>query len=78
LLFAGEGSGLFVANEGGTKFRSHDKRTGDILAELDLGARQSGMPMTYAIDGKQFIVVAVGAPGRAGELVALSIPAPLN
>jgi len=75
LLFAGEGAGLFVANEGGTRFRAHDKRTGKILAEIDLGARQSGLPMTYAIDGRQFIVVAVGAPGRGGEFVALALPA---
>lgn len=74
LLFAGEGAGLYVATEGGSKFRAHDKATGEILAEIDLGARQSGIPMTYAIDGRQFIVVAVGAPNQAGELVALSVP----
>jgi len=73
LLFAGEGAGLYVATEGGSKFRAHDKATGEILHEIDLGANQSGLPMTYAINGKQYIVVAVGAPNQAGELVALSI-----
>jgi quinoprotein glucose dehydrogenase len=76
LLFAGEGSGLYGASGGGNMFRAHDKQTGEILAELDLGARQTGVPMTYAIAGRQFIVVAVGAPGRAGELVAISLPVP--
>ena len=75
LLFAGEGAGLYGMWGGGTKFRAHDKRTGDILAEVDLGGvRQSGIPMTYAIDGKQYIVVAAGAPNHAGELVALTLP----
>ncbi|MDR2216036.1 MAG: PQQ-binding-like beta-propeller repeat protein [Nevskiaceae bacterium] len=73
LLFAGEGAGMFVASEGGTKFRAHDKATGEILFEMDLGLRQSGLPMSYAIGGKQYIVVAVGAPNKAGEFVALTL-----
>lgn len=73
LLFAGEGAGLYVARGGGNRFRAHDKGTGEILAEMELPANQSGMPMTYAINGVQFIVVAVGAEGHAGELVALKL-----
>jgi quinoprotein glucose dehydrogenase len=73
LLFAGEGAGLFVASEGGSKFRAHDKRTGEIVWETDLGLRQSGLPMSYALDGKQYIVVAAGAPGSAGEFIALAL-----
>jgi quinoprotein glucose dehydrogenase len=73
LLFAGEGAGMFVATEGGTKFRAHDKATGRILWETDLGLRQSGIPMTYAVGGRQYIVVAAGAPGKAGELIALTL-----
>jgi quinoprotein glucose dehydrogenase len=73
LLFAGEGAGMFVASQGGTKFRAHDKRTGDILWEMDLGLRQTGIPMTYAVDGKQYIVVPTGAPGSAGAFIALAL-----
>jgi quinoprotein glucose dehydrogenase len=75
LLFAGEGSGLYAANYGGTTFRALDKLTGETVAEIELGARQSGVPMTYAVNGRQFIVVAAGAPDRAGELIALALPA---
>lgn len=74
LLFAGEGAGMYRQTGGGTKFRAHDKATGAILAEIDLGARQSGVPMSYSIDGKQYIVVAAGTPGGAGEFIALSLP----
>jgi quinoprotein glucose dehydrogenase len=74
LLFAGEGSGLFAAPGGGPMFRAIDKKTGEIVTEVRLPGRQSGVPMTYAIDGKQYIVVAAGNKGEAGELVALTVP----
>ncbi len=73
LLFAGEGIGLYGARYGGSAFRAHDKLSGEILAEVDMGVRQSGVPMTYAVDGKQFIVVAAGAANHAGELIALAL-----
>ena len=74
LLFAGEGAGLYGSEGGGgNKFRAHDKLTGEIVAEIELPANQSGMPMTYAINGKQYIVLAVGAQDHPGELVALAV-----
>ena len=75
LLFAGEGGGLYATQKsGGPMFRAHDKATGEILAELKLPGNQTGLPMSYAVDGRQFIVIAVGASKHPGELVALSIP----
>ena len=78
LLFAGEGAGMFVATEGGTKFRAHDKRTGNIVWETDLGLRQTGLPMTYAIDGRQYVIVPAGAPGEAGQFIALRLEEPAS
>ncbi|HWA35888.1 MAG TPA: PQQ-binding-like beta-propeller repeat protein [Cyclobacteriaceae bacterium] len=75
LLFAGEGSGLYVSDGGGgNKFRAHDKATGEIISELELPANQAGIPMTYSVNGRQYIVMAVGAVGHPGELVALALP----
>ena len=76
LVFAGEGSGLFAVppGSGGPMFRAHDKLTGEVVAELTLPANQSGIPMTYMVDGRQYIVVAVGATGVPGEFVALALP----
>jgi quinoprotein glucose dehydrogenase len=68
LLFAGEGNG------GTEAFRAHDKRTGEILWEMDLPATQTGMPMAYELAGRPYIVVAVGRGGTPGELVALTLP----
>ena len=74
LLIAGEGSGLWRAGGGGNKLFAYDKATGAILHELTLPANQSGIPMTYSVAGRQYIVIAVGAKGAPGELVALTLP----
>jgi len=75
LLFAGEGSGLYgLPGGGGRMLRAHDKATGAIVAELELPANQTGLPISYAVGGRQFIVVAVGGPDHPGELVALALP----
>jgi quinoprotein glucose dehydrogenase len=74
LLFAGEGAGLYASDGGGGNiFRSYNKATGEIISEIELPANQSGIPMTYSINGKQYIVLAVGAVGHPGELVALTL-----
>ncbi|MDE2981201.1 MAG: pyrroloquinoline quinone-dependent dehydrogenase [Gemmatimonadota bacterium] len=75
LLFAGEGGGMFAAfGSGGNMFRAHDKVTGEIVAEIELPANQTGLPMTYMHEGRQYIVVAVGARRHPSELVALALP----
>ena len=74
LLFAGEGAGLYGGQTGGgPMFRAHDKATGEIVAEFELPAKQTGLPMTYQIDGTQYIVIPVGDTGHPGELVALKV-----
>jgi quinoprotein glucose dehydrogenase len=75
LLFAGEGSGLFAVQpgSGGPMFRAYDKATGAVIFEYKLPANQSGVPMTYMANGKQYIVVPVGAPGVPAEFVALTV-----
>jgi quinoprotein glucose dehydrogenase len=75
LAFAGQGCGLFRGGGGGgPMFYAYDKATGAVVHELQLPANTCGNPMTYAVNGKQFIAVAVGAQGFPAELVALSLP----
>jgi quinoprotein glucose dehydrogenase len=75
LLFAGEGAGLFgMYGGGGRMLRAHDKATGEILAEIELPANQTGAPLTYMLDGVQYVTVAVGAQDFPAELVALRLP----
>ena len=59
---------------GGKMFRAFDKKSGKIAWEMELPAGTTGSPMTYMINGKQFIVVAIGGRMFPGELVALATP----
>jgi quinoprotein glucose dehydrogenase len=75
VLFAGQGSGLFAVppGSGGPMFTAYDKKTGEVISEFKLPANQSGLPMTYMVNGRQYIAVAVGARGAPAELVALTV-----
>ncbi len=76
LLFTGDGSGMFSSGPGGggPLFRALDKTTGKTLHEMELPGNETGLPMTYLANGRQFIVVAVAKKGEPAELVALSLP----
>ena len=69
LLVGGEGSG------GRPLLHAYDKKTGENIAEIPMPGSQTGVPMTYVYQNRQFILVAVnGQP--AGQLVAFALPAP--
>ena len=75
LLWAGERGPLVTVNgQQGSWFRSYDKATGEIVSETLLPANTTGVPMTYMVNKKQYIVVAVAAAGRPAEFVALALP----
>jgi quinoprotein glucose dehydrogenase len=58
----------------GAMLRAYDKETGKQVGEVLMPAAQTGSPMSYAIDGRQYIVVAVGGPGFPGEYLAFTLP----
>ena len=66
---------LFFAQIDGDRnlLRAFDKATGLVIYEHELPLAPQGTPMTYMVDGKQFIVIAVGGRQDA-RLVALSLP----
>jgi quinoprotein glucose dehydrogenase len=66
LLFAGEGYG------GAPMLRAYDKASGAVLAELPLPGAATSKPMTYLLNGKQYVVLAVGRDTPA-ELVAFAL-----
>lgn len=41
-------------------FRAYDKATGDVVGELELPGGTTAAPITYMVDGKQYILVTVG------------------
>ena len=50
-----------------------DKQTGALLRDIELDGGTAAPPMTYMYQGKQYVVVGIGA-GQNMELVALSLP----
>jgi len=65
---------LFQAiNDGTPILRAMDKTTGETIADIDLPAIPQGAPMTYMIDGKQYISIASGG-GSDAKLITLSLP----
>lgn len=74
LLFAGEGWGV-VGGAGAPLLRALDKRTGETIAEIALPGTQTGLPMTYLHQGRQYVTLAVSSAGDAARIVALALPA---
>lgn len=70
LLFAGEGWG------GQAMFRALDKATGATLWETAIPAVQTGPPMTYRHDGRQYVAMTVGDQERGvpARVIALALP----
>jgi quinoprotein glucose dehydrogenase len=62
------------AHPRGAMLRAYDKATGKEIGAVYMPAPQSGSPMTYMADGKQYIVVAVSGGAYSGEYIAYSLP----
>jgi quinoprotein glucose dehydrogenase len=58
----------------GAMLRAYDKLTGKEVGAVWMPAQQSGSPMTYSVNGKQYIIVAVSGGNYAGEYLAFSLP----
>jgi quinoprotein glucose dehydrogenase len=75
LVIIGE-SGFFTTPSGarGAMLRAYDKATGKEVGAVYMPAPQTGSPMTYRLDGEQYIVVAISGASYSGELVAFKLP----
>ena len=54
--------------------RAYDKTNGKEVGAVWMDAPQSGSPMTYMLNGKQYIVVAISGGAYSGEYVAFTLP----
>ena len=59
--------GLVMGGDANGVFRAWDDRSGKVLWEVNLGAPVSGYPISYAVDGKQYIAVPTGGSLVAGS-----------
>jgi alcohol dehydrogenase (cytochrome c) len=60
------GGGLVFAGDLHRYFRAFDATNGRVLWEIPVSGPVSGYPISYAVDGKQYVAVAVGG-GTPGQ-----------
>ena len=73
LLIAGEGGFATYPEGRGAMLRAYDKDTGAEVGAVFMPAPQTGSPMTYSVNGTQYIAIAVSGPGFAGELLVFKL-----
>ena len=74
LVIAGEGQITTTADHpAGAMLRAYDKATGKEVGAVWMPAQQSGSPMTYMVNGKQYIVIAVSGGAYSGEYLAFTL-----
>jgi quinoprotein glucose dehydrogenase len=59
----------------GAMLRAYDKQTGKEVGAVWMPAPQSGSPMTYMANGRQYFIVAVSGGNYSGEYIAFALPA---
>jgi quinoprotein glucose dehydrogenase len=58
----------------GAMLRAYNKQTGEQVGAVWMPAPQSGSPMTYSVNGRQYIVIAISGGNYSGEYLAFSLP----
>ncbi len=81
--------GLVFGGDSNGRFRALDHETGEVLWEVNLGSQVTGFPITYAVDGAQYIAISTGSslstrdnlrlttelqPGTGNNLFVFALP----
>ena len=74
MVVAGDGQVTSIDHPRGAMLRAYDKTNGKELGAVWMPAPQTGSPMTYSVNGKQYIVVAVSGGTYSGEYLAFALP----
>ena len=75
LVISGEGGTNTTPNgQRGAMLRAYNKATGAEVGAVFMPGAQTGSPMTYMLDGKQYIVVSASAQVVPGEVIAYKLP----
>ena len=84
MSLAATGGGLVFGGDSNGRFRAHDHDTGEVLWEINLGSSVSGYPVTYSVNGKQYVAVNTGGgqinltpelqPSRGTNLFVFALP----
>jgi alcohol dehydrogenase (cytochrome c) len=79
------GGGLLFAGDAAGRFRALDQESGRVLWEMNLGSPVTGYPVTFAVDGHQYVAVSTGfwlgdsftpeiIKGNQGTLFVFALP----
>ena len=60
LSLVATGGGLVFGGDAHGRFKAFDQETGEVLWEINLGSPVSGFPISYEVDGRQYIVASTG------------------
>lgn len=75
LVIAGDGQVTTTAEHPrGAMLRAYDKTNGKEVGAVYMPAPESGSPMTYMLNGRQYIVIAVSGGTYSGEYIAYALP----
>ena len=64
--------GLIFGGDINGRFRALDHETGEVLWEINLGSPVTGFPVTYAVDGRQYVAVSTGTSGPFARFITLT------
>ena len=62
------GGGLVFGGDANGRFKALDHETGEVLWEINLGSPVTGFPITYAVNGRQYVAVSTGSSLNTGGL----------
>ena len=66
------GGGLVFGGDANGRFRAFDDETGEVLWEINLGSPLTGFPITFAVDGRQYVAASTGVGGNPLAFLALT------
>ena len=66
------GGGLLFGGDVNGRFRAFDQETGEVLWQINLGSPVSGFPISFGVDGRQYVAVATGSGGTASHFMGLT------
>ena len=72
LSLVATGGGLVFGGDANGRFRAFDHETGEVLWEINLGSPVSGFPISYAVDGRQYVAVSTGGAATTPSFLQLT------
>jgi alcohol dehydrogenase (cytochrome c) len=66
------GGGLVFGGDANGRFRAFDETSGEVLWEINLGSAVTGFPVTYAVEGRQYVAVSTGIAGTTSAQIRLT------